>query len=592
MGDARGGEAVQSVAMATYRHWAPFTPHFTYVLSPCTVIRRPDNIAASTGPRGQSVTRCRNSHGFADDDGTAMKTTVEKRSDSDCSPGPRESEKQKSEKEGSGRREGVHEVEPSLQKLRLPPTIAVRRVSNEFGGARIVRRDEWGRIFGDWVPATRLGPGRLFTSANRGVARIQRIRQSLPFTMAFLFVNVRSSASRPCSAYFESMQDPRFLSVAAVVTDKKRQRRKSDFRILIRTTCTNDAVCTTRIIYNLYPEISCQCSNKRTETVSDTSFEQYLTPTISLALVLLTSTSSILPRAFQSKQCNVINIIILFVLGDGTFRTATATYNTRASKLVPDTVERIDQSAANRIPHLTTARGSAGVVGKAAIRRATVWHALLRNEKKGLRNMQKQRGMRHGTSAMGAWPPFVPQRAPTEEEGSLRQRKSMTYRQLPCVVTTMTVSNHGLNWEAKSSRYCGMKGIRERVRSRKETRLLPLSRINASRRKPFRFASVYEMQKGREFSSYSKTLFSIVEGSFNSMSCQVHLEIICFPLDQDSSMKTGLCTYIRALEAGRGWFVTDEGSRRRLGRKSRERENERERKRERGRGRTRENERT
>jgi len=32
-------------------------------------------------------------------------------------------------------------------------------------------------------------------------------------------------------------------------------------------------------------------------------------------------------------------------------------------------------------------------------------------------------------------PPFVPQRAPTEEEGSLRQRKSMTYRQLPRVVT-------------------------------------------------------------------------------------------------------------------------------------------------------------
>jgi len=32
----------------------------------------------------------------------------------------------------------------------------------------------------------------------------------------------------------------------------------------------------------------------------------------------------------------------------------------RASKLVPDTVERIDQSAANRIPHLTTVRRSAG----------------------------------------------------------------------------------------------------------------------------------------------------------------------------------------------------------------------------------------
>ncbi|KYM77182.1 hypothetical protein ALC53_12477 [Atta colombica] len=114
-----------------------------------------DSQAASTDPWGQCVTRCRNSHGFADDDGTAMKTTVisfnvEKRSDSDCSPGPRESEKQKSieecddaggrkeEKEGSGRSEGVHEVEPSLRKLRLPPTIAVRRVSNEFGGARIV----------------------------------------------------------------------------------------------------------------------------------------------------------------------------------------------------------------------------------------------------------------------------------------------------------------------------------------------------------------------------------------------------------------------------------------------------------------------
>lgn len=33
-GDARGGEAVQSVAMATYRHWTPFTPHFTYVSIP------------------------------------------------------------------------------------------------------------------------------------------------------------------------------------------------------------------------------------------------------------------------------------------------------------------------------------------------------------------------------------------------------------------------------------------------------------------------------------------------------------------------------------------------------------------------------
>lgn len=38
------------------------------------------------------------------------------------------------------------------------------------------RRDEWGRIFGDWVPATRLGPGRL-SSANRGVEKIQRIDQ-------------------------------------------------------------------------------------------------------------------------------------------------------------------------------------------------------------------------------------------------------------------------------------------------------------------------------------------------------------------------------------------------------------------------------
>ncbi|KOC62003.1 hypothetical protein WH47_01795, partial [Habropoda laboriosa] len=51
------------------------------------------------------------------------------------------------------------------------------------------------------------------------------------------------------------------------------------------------------------------------------------------------------------------------------------------------------------------------------------------------RNTQERRGMRHGTSAAGAWPPFVPQRAPTEEKGPLRQRKSMTYRQLLLTVT-------------------------------------------------------------------------------------------------------------------------------------------------------------
>ncbi|EZA59912.1 hypothetical protein X777_16115, partial [Ooceraea biroi] len=30
---------------------------------------------------------------------------------------------------------------------------------------------------------------------------------------------------------------------------------------------------------------------------------------------------------------------------------------------------------------------------------------------------------------------IVPQRVPTEEKGLLRQRKSMTYRQLPCCVS-------------------------------------------------------------------------------------------------------------------------------------------------------------
>ncbi|KYN36869.1 hypothetical protein ALC56_08660 [Trachymyrmex septentrionalis] len=362
MGDARGGEAVQSVAMATYRHWTPFTPHFTYVPSPCT---------------------------------------------SFCA-----------------------------------------------------RRDEWGRIFGDWVPATRLGPGRLFTSANRGTWVPARdssdifpihplARRSPPFTVAFLFVNVRSSASRPCSAYFESVQDPWFEFLVATGRTLTQTLRKSAYPIPFLS-----------IIYNLYPEISYQCSNKHTETVSDTSFEQYLTPTISLALVLLTSTSSILPRAFQLEQCNVINIIILFVSGDGTFRTATATYNTRASKLVPDTVERIDQSAANRIPHLTTARGSAGVVGgKAAIRRATVWHALRRNEKKGC----------------------------SRNTDVSRKRK-------------------------------------ERLLEWKKNRI------------------------SRVFELFQDIIFDRSEGSFNSVSCQVHLEIICFLLDQDSSIETGLCTYIRALE--------------------------------------------
>ncbi|KYM77184.1 hypothetical protein ALC53_12479 [Atta colombica] len=313
---------------------------------------------------------------------------------------------------------------------------------------------------------------------------------------ACLFAYANSAIAysiKPCSAYFESMQDPRFLSVVAVVPDKKKQRRKIELQdAAIRTsslrlpsrnahpfltqTLRKSAYPTpflSHIIYNLYPEISCQCSNKHiTETVSDTSFEQYLTPTISLALVLLTSTSSILPRAFQSEQCNVINIIILFVLGDGTFRTATATYNMRASKLVPDTVERIDQSAANRIPHLTTTRGSAGVLGgKAAIRRTTVWHALRRNEKKGC----------------------------SRNTDVSRKRK-------------------------------------ERLLEWKKNRI------------------------SRVFELFQDIIFNCREGSFNSMSCQVHLEIICFPLDQDSSMETGLFTFLIIIPTGRSLTRTQPSS--------------------------------
>lgn len=59
MGDARGGEAVQSVAMATYRHWTPFTPHFIYVPSLCTVIRRPDNIVPYRAKNTGLLLRCR-----------------------------------------------------------------------------------------------------------------------------------------------------------------------------------------------------------------------------------------------------------------------------------------------------------------------------------------------------------------------------------------------------------------------------------------------------------------------------------------------------------------------------------------------------
>lgn len=90
--------------------------------------------------------------------------------------------------------------------------------------------------------------------------------------------------------------------------------------------------------------------------------------------------------------------------------------------------------------------------------------------------------------------------------------------------------------------------------------------------KPFRFASVSEMQKGvsqntdvsgkrkkrlvewtknriyREFSSPSKTLFSILKGSLNSRFCQVRLEIICFRLDRVSSTKARIIYYTRIIK--------------------------------------------
>jgi len=135
------------------------------------------------------------------------------------------------------------------------------------------------------------------------------------------------------------------------------------------------------------------------------------------------------------------------------------------------------------------------------------------------------------------------------------------------------ISNLRLNMETKSQetlwvrqmhldvyrRASRMKRIRERVL------LLRSSRIQE---KPFRFASVSEMQKGvsqntdvsgkrkkrllewkknriyREFSSRSKTLFPILKGSLNSKSCQVRLEIICFQdLDRVSSTKARIIYY-------------------------------------------------
>lgn len=45
-----------------------------------------------------------------------------------------------------------------VQRLVLPERTFPRRF--------MPPRDEWGRIFGDWVPVTRLGPGRLSASAN------------------------------------------------------------------------------------------------------------------------------------------------------------------------------------------------------------------------------------------------------------------------------------------------------------------------------------------------------------------------------------------------------------------------------------------
>lgn len=77
-----------------------------------------------------------------------------------------------------GRRDGDRGVRTLNSRRVWRMTMVHRLVLPERNASTsfCARRDEWGRIFGDWVPATRLGPGRLSISANRGVARIQRIR--------------------------------------------------------------------------------------------------------------------------------------------------------------------------------------------------------------------------------------------------------------------------------------------------------------------------------------------------------------------------------------------------------------------------------
>lgn len=91
-----------------------------------------------------------------------------------------------------------------------------------------------------------------------------------------------------------------------------------------------------------------------------------------------------------------------------------------------------------------------------------------------------------------------------------------------------------------------MKGIRKRVRSRKDAtpsalshpaETLPICICLRNAKGISRNTDVSGKERlcssgrkigYREFSSeFSKTLFSIVEGSFNSKSCQVHLGIIC-----------------------------------------------------------------
>jgi hypothetical protein len=86
---------------------------------------------------------------------------------------------------------------------------------NERFQRRFVRVREWGRIFGDWVPAMRSGPARLFASANRGLPNTPKNRQLRAHGSPRAIRSMNVSARNLPSSRGETTEDEGFSARSA-----------------------------------------------------------------------------------------------------------------------------------------------------------------------------------------------------------------------------------------------------------------------------------------------------------------------------------------------------------------------------------------